>query len=198
MCIRDRMVRGFQGDDPGSADSRGAGSIAACAKHFVGYGLVAGGRDYETVQVGENTLRNLHLRPFRDAVEAGCATVMAAFTDVDGVPMHAHRHLLRDVLKGEWGFDGVVVADWDGIGQLVNQGVASDLRDAAAQAIAAGVDINMVSGAFAAHLAELVESGRVALELVDDAARRIIGLKIRQGLFERPYLGATTPEPVLG
>jgi len=192
------MVRGFQGDDRGEGDSRGAGSISACAKHFVGYGLVAGGRDYETVQVGENTLRNLHLRPFRAAVEAGCASVMAAFTDVDGVPMHAHRHLLREVLKGEWGFDGVVVADWDGIGQLVNQGVASDLRDAAAQAIAAGVDIDMVSGAYAAHLAGLVDFGQVPLELVDDAVRRIIRLKIRQGLFERPYTGATTSEPALG
>ena len=192
------MVRGFHGDDLGEGDSRGAGSICACAKHFVGYGLVAGGRDYETVQVGENTLRNLHMRPFRDAVEAGCATVMAAFTDVDGVPMHAHRHLLREVLKGEWGFDGVVVADWDGIGQLVHQGVATDLRDAAAQAIAAGVDIDMVSGAYSAHLVELVESGQVALELVDDAARRIIRLKIRQGLFERPYTELTASEPVLG
>ncbi len=203
------MVRGFQGNNAGGggapgvaaygdANPRGSGSVAACAKHFVGYGLVAGGRDYDTVQVGENTLRNLHLRPFRDAVKAGCATVMAAFTDVDGVPMHAHRHLLREVLKGEWGFDGVVVADWDGIGQLVHQGVASDLREAAAQAIAAGVDIDMVSGAYSAHLVELVDSGQVALELVDDAARRVIRLKIRQGLFERPYPELTTSEPVLG
>ena len=213
------MVRGFQGDtlgDGGSAEgiasgTRDAGIVAACAKHFVGYGLVAGGRDYETVQVGENTLRNLHLRPFRAAVEAGCATVMAAFTDVDGVPMHAHRRLLREVLKDEWGFDGVVVADWDGVGQLVSQGVATDLRDAAAQAIAAGVDIDMVSGAYAAHLTELVEAGRVPLDLVDDAARRVIRLKLRLGLFEQAYVGesisaqvnattsareeATTPEP---
>ncbi len=184
------MVRGFQGGTPG-----GAHTIAACAKHFVGYGLVGGGRDYETVQVGENTLRNCHLRPFRAAVQAGCATVMAAFTDVDGVPMHAHRRLLREVLKGEWGFDGVVVADWDGVGQLVNQGVATDLRDAAAQAIAAGVDIDMVSGAYATHLAELVESGQVPLALVDDAARRVIRLKIRHGLFEHPYVAATTHAP---
>jgi beta-glucosidase len=168
------MVSGFQGERPGDP-----GTVAACAKHFVGYGLVGGGRDYETVQVGENTLRNLHLRPFRDAVRAGCATVMAAFTDVDGVPMHAHRRLLREVLKDEWGFDGVVVADWDGIGQLVNQGVATDLRDAAAQAIAAGVDIDMVSGAYAAHLGELVEAGQVPLDLVDDAARRVIGKRPR-------------------
>jgi beta-glucosidase len=199
------MVRGFQGEpDSGTAtDGAGAaigcaGTIAACAKHFVGYGLVGGGRDYETVQVGENTLRNCHLRPFRAAVQAGCATVMAAFTDVDGVPMHAHRRLLREVLKDEWGFDGVVVADWDGVGQLVNQGVATDLRDAAAQAIAAGVDIDMVSGAYAAHLAELVEAGQVSLDLVDDAARRVIRLKLRQGLFERPYAGTPTSAPAPG
>jgi beta-glucosidase len=179
------MVRGFQGDTLG-----GPGTVAACAKHFVGYGLVGGGRDYETVQVGENTLRNIHMRPFRAAVQAGCASVMAAFTDVDGVPMHAHRRLLREVLKDEWGFDGVVVADWDGVGQLVHQGVAADLRDAAAQAIAAGVDIDMVSGAYAAHLAELVEAGQVPLALVDDAARRVIRLKMRQGLFENPYAGS--------
>jgi len=183
------MVRGFQGDTRGEA-----GRLAACAKHFVGYGLVGGGRDYETVQVGENTLRNCHLRPFRAAVAAGCATVMAAFTDVDGVPMHAHRRLLREVLKDEWGFDGVVVADWNGVGQLVTQGVASDLRDAAAQAITAGVDIDMVSGAYSAHLSELVEAGQVPLDLVDDAARRVIRLKMRQGLFEHPY-AATTSVP---
>ena len=177
------MVRGFQGDTLG-----GAGTVAACAKHFVGYGMVGGGRDYETVQVGENTLRNVHLRPFQAAVQAGCATVMAAFNDVDGVPMHAHSRLLREVLKDEWGFDGVVVADWDGVGQLVNQGVACDLRDAAAQAITAGVDIDMVSGAYAAHLAELVDQGQVSLALVDDAARRVIR---RQGLFEHPYVAPT-------
>jgi len=192
------MVRGFQGDSPVSDGTRGVGTVAACAKHFVGYGLVGGGRDYETVQVGENTLRNLHLRPFQAAVQAGCATVMAAFTDVDGVPMHAHRRLLREVLKDEWGFDGVVVADWDGVGQLVNQGVALDLRDAAAQALVAGVDIDMVSGAYAAHLAELVETGRVPLELVDDAVRRVIRLKLRQGLFERPYVGGTAPASATG
>ena len=192
------MVRGFQGDTPGGDGTRGAGTVAACAKHFVGYGLVGGGRDYETVQVGENTLRNLHLRPFQAAAQAGCATVMAAFTDVDGVPMHAHRRLLREVLKDEWGFDGVVVGDWDGVGQLVNQGVALDLRDAAAQALVAGVDIDMVSGAYSAHLAELVETGRVPLELVDDAARRVIRLKLRQGLFERPYVGGTAPASATG
>jgi beta-glucosidase len=183
------LVRGFQGADPGDPNR-----IAACAKHFVGYGLVSGGRDYDTVSVGENTLRNLHLRPFRAAVEAGVCTVMAAFNDVDGIPMHAHRHLLREVLKGEWGFDGVVVADWNGVGQLVNQGVAEDLREAARQAIEAGVDMDMCSGAYAAHLADLVRSGEVDEALLDDAARRVLTLKFRLGLFEKPYVG----EPVRG
>lgn len=182
------MVRGFQGRPPSEGSRAEPGAIAACAKHFVGYGMVAGGRDYGSVQVGENTLRNLHLRPFRDAVAAGCLAVMAAFNDVDGIPMHAHRHLLRDVLKSEWGFDGVVVADWNGIGQLVAQGVAADLREAARQAIEAGVDLDMVSGAYAAHLAELVETGDVAPAVLDDAVRRVLRLKLRIGLFDRPFV----------
>ncbi|GAA3721170.1 glycoside hydrolase family 3 N-terminal domain-containing protein [Terrabacter ginsenosidimutans] len=176
------LVRGFQGDDPSDPHR-----LAACAKHFAGYGLSAGGRDYDTVSVGENTLRNLHLRPFKEAVDAGVTTVMAAFNDVDGTPMHAHEHLLRDVLKGEWGFDGMVVADWNGIGQLVNAGVAADLREAAVLAIRAGVDLDMCGGAYLAHLEELVESGEVDLALVDDAVRRVLRLKFRLGLFERPY-----------
>lgn len=182
------QVAGFQGAGfQGHDTARLPTSVAACAKHFVGYGLVQGGRDYNTVSVGENTLRNLHLRPFRAAVDAGCASVMAAFNDVDGTPMHAHRHLLRDVLKGEWSFDGVVVADWDGIGQLVGQGVATDQRDAARQALLAGVDVDMVSGAYSAHLADLVVDGEVPIALVDDAVRRVLRMKLRSGLFESPY-----------
>ncbi len=189
------LVRGFQGDDPSEPDR-----LAACAKHFAGYGLAAGGRDYDTVSVGENTLRNLHLRPFKAAVDAGVMTVMAAFNDVDGTPMHAHEHLIRGVLKGEWGFDGMVVADWNGVGQLVNAGVAADLREAAALAIRAGVDLDMCGGAYLAHLEELVRSGEVELGLVDDAVRRVLRLKFRLGLFERPYAArpgasnAPTPE----
>lgn len=177
------MVRGFQG-----ADHTASGSIAACAKHFVGYGMAAGGRDYDTVTVGENTLRNLHLRPFKSVVDAGVMSVMAAFNDVDGVPMHANRHLLREVLKDEWGFSGVIVGDWRGVGQLVDQGVAADLRAAASQAIHAGLDIDMCTGAYAAHLEDLVTSGEVAIDLVDDAVRRILRMKLALGLFERPYV----------
>ena len=158
--------------------------VAATAKHFVGYGLASGGRDYDTVQVGENTLRNLHLRPFRAAVDAGVAAVMAAFNDVDGVPMHAHRRLIREVLKREWGFDGVVVSDWAGVAQLVDHGVAADLRDAARQAMLAGVDVDMASDAYADHLAGLVEDGDVPLDLLDDAVRRVLRLKARLGLLD--------------
>lgn len=167
-------VRGFQA----------TGRVTSCAKHFVGYGLSRGGRDYARADIGEIALRNRHLVPFRAAVAAGVGTVMAAFCDVDGIPMHSHRHLLREVLKGEWGFDGVVVADWNGIGELVEHGVAADLRDAARQAIEAGVDVDMVSGAYAAHLVELVESGAVEHGLVEDAARRVLRLKVRLGLLD--------------
>ena len=177
------MVDGFQG---GSHHGQ-HGSIAACAKHFCGYGMVQGGRDYDTVTVGENTLRNLHLRPFQAAVDGGVASVMAAFNDIDGVPMHAHRRLLREVLKDEWGFDGVVVADWNGVGQLVVQGVAEDLRDAARQAMLAGLDLDMVSGSYGRYLPELVESGEVPLELIDDAVRRVLRMKVRAGIVDHPY-----------
>lgn len=178
------MIRGFQ-------DDRG---VAACAKHFCGYGMVQGGRDYNTVLVGENTLRNLHLRPFKAAVDAGVHTVMAAFNDIDGVPMHAHRHYLREVLKGEWGFDGIVVADWNGVGQLISQGVAADLRDATRLAITAGVDLDMASGGYHGHLGDLVESGEVPIEVLDDAVRRVLRTKFRLGLFERPFI-EPGPEP---
>lgn len=168
------MVTGFQA----------SGQVTACAKHYVGYGLSRGGRDYGSAEVGEITLRNHHLRPFKAAVEAGVGTVMAAFCDVDGIPMHSHHHLLREVLKQEWAFDGVVVADWNGIGELVEHGVAATLRDAARLAIEAGVDVDMVAGAYHAHLRSLVESGEVDHALVEDAARRVLRLKFRLGLFD--------------
>lgn len=176
------VVRGFQG-----ADAAAPGRVGACAKHFCGYGLVTGGRDYNTVQVGENTLRNLHLRPFRAAVDAQVLSVMAAFNDVDGIPMHAHRRLVREVLKDEWGFDGFVVGDWSGVGQLVDHGVANDGADAARQALEAGIDLDMVSGVYDAHLARLIRAGIVDELLLDDAVRRVLRAKFRLGLFEHPY-----------
>lgn len=183
------------GDEPllssriGTATVEGfqaTGRFAATPKHFCGYGLVQAERDHETLSVGMNALHNLHLRPFRAAVSAGCKAIMVGFHDVDGVPMHSHRHLIRDVLKADWGFAGVVISDWDGIGQLVHQGVAVDRRDAARQAMLAGVDLDMVSGTYRDHLPGLVASGEVDQRLVDDAARRVLRLKFATGLFDRP------------
>lgn len=176
-------VRGVQG---AGADD-GSPKIAACMKHFVGYGLSRGGRDYGSVEVGENTLRNVHLRPYKAAVDAGCLTLMAAFNDIDGTPMHANRFLLRDVLRGEWGFEGVVTADWNGVGELVNHGVAADSREAARLGIEAGVDVDMLSGVYVKHLPELVRSGEVPEALVDEACERVLALKFRLGLFEREW-----------
>ncbi|WP_426592852.1 glycoside hydrolase family 3 N-terminal domain-containing protein [Cellulomonas sp. McL0617] len=175
-------VHGLQTDDLSAPDA-----VAACAKHYVGYGLAEGGRDYGSVTAGENSLRNLQLRPFRECVRAGVATVMSSFNDIDGVPVHANRRYLREILKDEWGFDGAVVSDWEGVGEIVQHRVAVDRSDAARRALEAGVDMDMVSGAYLAHLEELVSSGAVAVELLDDAVRRVLTLKFRCGLFEHPY-----------
>ncbi|WP_051639720.1 glycoside hydrolase family 3 N-terminal domain-containing protein [Cellulomonas sp. URHE0023] len=175
-------VRGLQTEDLSAPDA-----IAACAKHYVGYGLAEGGRDYNSVTAGENSLRNLQLRPFHECVRAGVATVMSSFNDIDGVPVHANTRYLREILKDEWGFGGAIVSDWDGVGEIVHHRVAVDAADAARQGIEAGVDIDMVSGSYLAHLEQLVSSGAVATELLDDAVRRVLTLKFRCGLFEHPY-----------
>ncbi|MGI8769786.1 MAG: glycoside hydrolase family 3 N-terminal domain-containing protein, partial [Propionibacteriaceae bacterium] len=177
------MIRGLQSAD---TDSAAGARLSACAKHFCGYGLVQAERDHETLSVGPNTLHNVHLRPFRAAVEAGCRSIMVGFHDVDGVPMHCNTELIRDLLKEQWGFDGVVVSDWDGIGQLVHQGVAVDLADAVRQAIVAGVDMDMMSGGYRRYLPELVTAGVVDAGLVDDAVARVLRLKFSVGLFDQP------------
>jgi beta-glucosidase len=181
------------GDEPqlagrmGGASIRGfqaGGGLAATAKHFCGYGRVQAERDHETLSVGLNALYNTELKPFRVAVDAGCRLIMVGFHDVDGWPMHSHRPLIRDLLKGDWGFTGVVVSDWDGILQLVAQGVAEDPADAAKQALLAGVDLDMASGTYRRHLPALVDTGEVPAELVDDAVRRVLRLKIELGLLD--------------
>ncbi|NMR20690.1 beta-glucosidase [Cellulomonas fimi] len=179
-------VQGFQGG-PDGGNLAAPEAMASCAKHYVGYGLAQGGRDYAEVDVGPVTLHNRHLRPFRAAVEAGVATVMSAFHTLDATPMTAHVPLLRDHLKGDLGFAGPVVSDWDAVGELLHHGLAADLGEAARLAIRAGVDIDMVTGAYSAHLADLVRSGVVETALVDDAVTRVLGLKLRLGLFEAPY-----------
>ncbi|MEM1177740.1 MAG: glycoside hydrolase family 3 N-terminal domain-containing protein, partial [Acidobacteriota bacterium] len=175
-------VRGFQGSDLGELDT-----VAACAKHFAGYGLAEAGRDYNTVDISEQTLREVVFPPFQAALDAGVVTVMNAFNEIGGTPATSSVYLQREVLKKEWAFDGFVVSDWGSIGELIPHGVAADARHAALLAITAGSDMDMESNAYAEHLEELVEAGEVDVALIDDAVRRILAIKLRLGLFDDPY-----------
>ncbi len=188
--IAQAKVRGFQGPDLSSAES-----LAACAKHFVAYGAVTAGREYAAVDISERTLREVYLPGFAAAVRAGVATLMPAFTDLNGVPMTAHIPLLRDWLRGEMGFDGVIVSDYNAIAELIKHGVAADLVDAAVLALKAGVDIDMMADAYRKGLPIALERGRVTIEEIDASVRRVLRLKEQLGLFDDPYRRGGTPEP---
>lgn len=175
-------IKGFQGNN--LADSL---TIAACAKHFAGYGFVESGKDYNTVSVGTNTLMNAIIPPFRKSAEAGAATFMNAFNDIDGTPSTANSFLLRTLLKGEWNYNGVVVSDWNSIGEMVNHRTAKDLKHAAEQAITAGSDIDMEAEAYTKHLEELVASNPKIEDFINDAVKRVLRLKFELGLFDDPY-----------
>ncbi|MEU4521569.1 glycoside hydrolase family 3 N-terminal domain-containing protein [Amycolatopsis sp. NPDC024027] len=175
-------VRGYQGDDYSAPDR-----VAACAKHFVAYGGAEGGRDYNTVDVSLQRLHNLYLPPFKASVEAGVATVMASFNTISGVPAHGNGYVLHDVLKGAYGFRGFVVSDYTGIEELILHGLAGDGADAAAAALPAGVDMEMVSTDYARFGERLLAERRITRGQIDDAVRRILLVKFRLGLFERPY-----------
>ena len=175
-------VRGYQGarlDDPES--------IAACAKHFVAYGAAEGGRDYNTVELSERTLRQVYLPPFQAAVNAGVASLMSAFNSLNGLPASANPFTLKKILKEEWGFQGLVDSDWTAVAELVNHGVARDGAIAARKAFLAGVDMDMASSLYHDHLAKLVRSGEIPRAAVDDAVRRVLRVKFALGLFEHPY-----------
>jgi beta-glucosidase len=176
------MVEGFQGEDLSAP-----GAVAACAKHFAGYGAAESGRDYATTSIPENELRNTYLPPFRAAVDAGVATLMTSFSDVNGVPATANTFLLRQVLRQEWGFGGFVVSDWGSIQQLAVHGLTADDAESAREAAIAGVDMDMAGGVYAAQLLRLVEERRVGIDVIDSAVAGILRLKFRLGLFERPY-----------
>lgn len=175
-------VRGFQG-----ADLRDSLTILATAKHFVAYGGAEAGRDYNTVDVSERTLREVYLPPFKAAVDAGAAAVMGAFNEVGGVPMHANAWLNNGVLRGEWGWDGLYVSDYTGVMELIQHGIAADQTHAGILALTAGVDIDMVSGIYVRHLPAAVRAGRLAESVVDESVRRILRAKYRLGLFDDPY-----------
>lgn len=182
MHIARARVKGFQGDDLSKNNT-----IAACAKHFAGYGFVESGKEYNTVDIGTSTLYNTILPPFKAAVDAGVKTVMNGFNVLNGVPVTGDFRLQREILKEKWGFDGFVISDWASIGELVPHGFAEDLAKAAEIAAKAGSDMDMESSAYVTQLVELVKTGRVNESLVDDAARRILTVKYELGLFDDPY-----------
>ena len=176
------MMKGFQGDDLGLPHT-----MAACAKHFAGYGAAEGGRDYNTAGIPRIELWNTHFPPFKALQEAGVASFMAGFHELNGVPATGNAFLLREVLKARWGYDGMVVSDWASVTELMAHGFAADEKEAACKALLAGVDMEMASTSYHDHLAELVRSGLVPEETIDEAVRRILGLKHDLGLFDRPY-----------
>ena len=176
------MVRGYQG---ATLDST---SLAACVKHYVGYGAAEGGRDYNSTYLTERQLRNVYLPPFEAAVKAGAMTLMTSFNDNDGVPSTGNTFILKDVLREEWGFDGLVVTDWNSMGEMIQHGFGTDRKDVAAKAVQAGVDMDMMTFGFISHLEELVRSGKVKESSIDAAVRNILRVKILLGLFEHPYV----------
>lgn len=161
------------------------GGLAACAKHYVGYGAALAGRDYNDTDISEATLRDVYLPPFRAALEAGAETFMSAFNDLNGIPTSANRHTLQDVLKKEWSFVGFVVSDWNSIGELISHGVAKDKAEAARAAILAGVDMDMEGRCYSETLVRLVKEGQVPAAVLDEAVRRVLRVKVRLGLFEK-------------
>ncbi len=180
--LAEAKVRGFQGEDLAAADV-----LAAVAKHYCAYGAVTAGRDYASVEVSERTLHEVYLPPFATALAMGVAAVMPAFTDLAGLPMSANAALLKGWLRGRLGFDGLIVSDYNAIGELMRHGVAADLAEASALALNAGVDIDMMAGAYRIGLPIALERGWVRLEDIDASVRRVLRLKVRLGLFDDPY-----------
>lgn len=176
------IVQGFQGEDLSAPDK-----LVACAKHYVGYGSSEGGRDYESGEISEPTLRDIYLPPFHAAVNAGAGTVMSAFIDLNGIPATADPRLLTGVLRREWGFEGFVVSDWRSISELIEHGVAEDEAHAARLALQAGVDMDMVSGVYLNTLGASLQQGKISQQVIDEAVRRILRVKQRAGLFENPF-----------
>ncbi|KQO34661.1 beta-glucosidase [Flavobacterium sp. Leaf82] len=175
-------VKGFQGNKLGDLNS-----VMACVKHFAAYGAAVGGRDYNSVDMSERMLWETYLPPFKAALDAGAATFMNSFNDLNGIPATGNAHLQRDILKGKWNFQGFVVSDWGSIGEMVAHGYSKDLKAAALSAITAGSDMDMESNAYRYNLAQLVKEGKVSVELIDDAVKRILRKKYELGLFDDPY-----------
>ena len=180
--MAEAMVKGYQGD---LSDTT---AMAACIKHFVGYGAAEGGRDYNSTYLTERQLRNVYLPPFEAAVKSGALTLMTSFNDNDGVPSTGNTFVVKDVLRGEWGFDGLVVTDWNSMGEMINHGFGKDRKEVAEKAANAGVDMDMMTYGYLSHLEELVKTGAVKESVIDNAVRNILRVKVLLGLFEHPYV----------
>ena len=176
-------VRGYQGRHLNNAES-----ILACPKHYVGYGAAESGRDYNTTEISEHTLREIYLPPFHAAIEAGAGSIMSAFNSLNGIPTSANPFTLKKILRQEWGFRGIVDSDWTSIAELMNHGIANDGATAARKAFQAGVDMDMVSSLYHDHLADLVRSGQVSEADIDESVRHVLRIKFALGLFDNPYV----------
>lgn len=183
------MVRGFQGN----GNLADPGSIAACVKHFIGYGAAEGGRDYNTTNIPPHLMRNVYLPPFHESIKAGAATLMTSFNDNDGIPASANDYLLKNILRDEWNFDGFVVSDWNSIGEMIAHGYIKDDKHGAELSANAGLDMEMVTGSYLKYLPELIKEGKVSMKTVDEAVANILRIKFRLGLFENPYADTTKP-----
>jgi beta-glucosidase len=185
--IAKARVKGFQGND-----LQAANTLAACIKHFAAYGAPIAGRDYNTVDLSERTLREIYLPPYKAGVDAGAATIMTSFNELNGVPATANNYLLQDILRKEWGFKGMVVSDWQSIGEMIEHGYVADSVTAAKLSIEAGTDMDMMADIYLKKLPQMVKSGEVSMKLIDDAVRRVLVLKHQLGLFKNPYLYSDT------
>lgn len=186
------MVKGFQGN----GNLNDPNSIAACVKHFVGYGAAEGGRDYNSTNIPPILLHNVYLSPFQKAIKAGAATLMTSFNDNDGIPASGNSYILKKILRDEWKFDGFVVSDWASMTEMIAHGFAKDGKQVAEISANAGLDMEMVSGSYVQYLPQLVKEGKVSVETIDNAVRNILRIKFRMGLFENPYVD-TKKESVL-
>jgi beta-glucosidase len=186
------QVIGFQGNDYGAADK-----VAACAKHWVGYGAAEAGRDYNTTDISEGRLREIYFPPFKAAVDAGVGTFMSAFNDLDGVPASANPFTLTRVLRGEWKFDGMVVSDYTSVKELINHGIAANDPEAATAALNSGVDMEMVSRLYNQNGPQLLKQGKISQQTLDEAVRRVLRVKLRAGLFDHPYADETKESKVI-
>lgn len=185
-------IKGFQGDDLSSSTS-----IAACAKHFAAYGAAEGGRDYNTVIMSEQELRDVYLAPFQAAEEAGAATYMTSFNEINGVPSSGNGFLLKTVLRNEWGFDGFVVSDWNSVTEMIAHGYCTDEKDAARRAASAGLDMEMMSTSYEKYLKDLIDEGKFSVAQLDEMVRNILRVKFRLGLFDKPYMEHSHDEDML-